>query len=112
MVAININKALLFDSVNKIVKEVNYDNELDTLYVYLGCDCVDTIRLDENHIIFVDDEGLIKEGDIVGWIVEYKGNRIMFAGSGLLVGDNFGMPADIKVENKRMNIQCFRASEK
>lgn len=107
MVALNLHKALLFDSDKKIVKEVDFDDQLDTLYVYLNCDCVDTIRLDKSHIIFVDDEGLLKPGQQCGWIVNYKGRKVVFVGSGLLVGDNFGMTKNIDIDKLELNIQCF-----
>lgn len=103
MIAPNITKAILFNAEKQSVEEVSYDGELDTLRVYLNCDLVDTIRLDGDHIIFVDDEGLLKESPI-GWAIEYKGNEIHFVGSGLLVGDSFGMNCSVSLNRKKLKV--------
>jgi hypothetical protein len=107
MIAPRLTKAILFDANEKTVKEVDYDGELDTLYVYLNCDLVDTIRLDQDHIIFVDDEGLLKDNPI-GWAVEYGGNQIHFVGSGLLVGDACGMDCSVSLDRRKLKIACLR----
>lgn len=107
MIAPNVTKAVLFNAQERLVKEVDYDGELDTLRVYLDCDLVDTIRLDRDHVVFVDDEGLLKDQEI-GWIIEYKGREIRFVGSGLLVGDACGMNCSVSLDRHKLKIGCCR----
>jgi hypothetical protein len=104
MIALNTKTALLFDHEKREVRFVEYDDTLESLYDFVSCDMVDTIRFDREHIIFVDDEGLFKNYDC-GFHIQYKGKQIEFVGSGLLVGDMCGstapltlIPSDLKVE--------------
>lgn len=87
MIATAHDTALLFNHKDGTAKFVPYDGDLDTLYRLLKVDMVDTIRLDQDHVVFVDDEGFYKEYS-VGFLLTYKGRQIKFVGSGLLVGDD------------------------
>ena len=107
MIALNEKTALLFDAGNQTARTVLYDGQsLDPLYKWLNCDLVDTIRIDRDHIIFVDDEGLWKNND-TGFRVSYKGKTIKFVGSGLLVGDRMGEVAPITLNFADLDIEVI-----
>ena len=107
MIALNEKTALLFDAGNQTARTVLYDGEnLDQIYGWLNCDLVDTIRLDREHIIFVDDEGLWKDQD-TGFRITYKGRTVKFVGSGLLVGDCMGNTAPIKLNFADLDIEVI-----
>ena len=107
MIALNTNTAILFNADKKTVSFEQFDGELDTLYKFLRCDLVDTIRLDRDHIVFVDDEGLLKNFH-AGWQIEYNGKKIDFVGSGLLVGDKFGETAPLSLIFSDLKIDFVR----
>jgi hypothetical protein len=107
MIAINKKTALLFDGVGKSVSFVEFDGDLNTLYMMLRCDLVDTIRLDKKHIFFVDDEGLFKNYGY-GFNVEYNGRMVSFVGSGLLVGDMCGETAPLDLNFGDLKIQFVK----
>jgi hypothetical protein len=90
MIALNERTAILFDAVNKTARLISYsddtDEQLKLLYKFIGCDLVDIIRLDRDHVIFVDDEGLWKNNR-VGFRIGYNGRNVTFVGSGILTGD-------------------------
>ena len=107
MIALNDKTALLFDAGNQIARLVTYDGEsLDPVYQWLNCDLVDTIRLDRNHIIFVDDEGHWKDQD-TGFRITYNGRTVKFVGSGLLVGDSPPNIAPIKLNFADLDIEVI-----
>ena len=55
-------KAILIDSVNREVKEVEIGKGIDEMYKFLQCDCFTIASyLDKQDAIFVDDEGLRTE---------------------------------------------------
>jgi hypothetical protein len=86
--------AIMFDHRTGDVWPVSYDGELKTLKILLSVKRVDTIRLDDNHVVFVDDEGMLKKLS-TGFALHYKDKTIKFAGSGLLVGDSCGQNAPV-----------------
>jgi hypothetical protein len=107
MIALNDKTALLFDAGNQTARLVTYDGKsLDPVYRWLNCDLVDTIRLDRDHIIFVDDEGLWKDQD-TGFRITYNNRTVKFVGSGLLVGDMMGNTAPIKLNFSDLDIEVI-----
>ena len=96
MIATASDTAILFNHRDGTAKLVPYDGELDTLYKLLDVDMVDTIRLDREHVIFVDDEGFYKQYK-TGFMLAYKKREIKFVGSGLLVGDDHGSNAALNI---------------
>jgi hypothetical protein len=107
MIALNDKTALLFDAGNQTARLVTYDGKsLDPVYQWLNCDLVDTIRLDRDHIIFVDDEGLWKDQD-TGFRITYNDRTVKFVGSGLLVGDMMGNTAPIKLNFSDLGIEVI-----
>lgn len=106
MIALANNTALLFDHRTETVRPVAYDGELHTLIRLLGVKMVDTIRLDSDHIIFVDDEGMVNQTP-VGFAVCFKGHRVQFAGSGLLTGDSYWQNAPILLNPSDLKISVL-----
>jgi hypothetical protein len=98
--------AILFNHRTEAVKPVSYDGELDTLRELLGVEYVDLIRLDDDHVVFVDDEGLLKNVS-TGFALHYKGKTVKFAGSGLLVGDSYGQSAPITLNFPDLKIDVL-----
>lgn len=109
MIAMANNTALLFDHKTETVRPVAYDGELHTLRQLLGVEIVDIIRLDSNHIIFVDDESMVNQTP-VGFAVCFNGHRVQFAGSGLLTGDSYGQnaPITLKLPDLKINVLNFK----
>ena len=99
--------AILFDHRTETVTPVSFDGKLKTLRILLRVKNVDTIRLDESHIIFVDDEGFFKKVK-TGFALTYNGHRIEFAGSGLLTGDVYGEDAPIKLNLSDLKIDVLK----
>jgi hypothetical protein len=96
MIATAHDTAILFNHKDGTAKLVTYDGELETLYKLLDVDLVDTIRLDREHVVFVDDEGFYKQYE-TGFMLTYKGKQTKFVGSGLLVGDDHGNNAALNL---------------
>jgi len=89
-------KAILIDSINKEVKEVEIGKGIDEMYKFLQCECFTVASyLDKQDAIFVDDEGLMKEQDN---FFTYEGAHQPFAGNGLIMGcDDEGESEDCKI---------------
>lgn len=79
-------KAILIDSTNQSVSEVQFDGELKSIYSYLNCSCFDVVRLGsvggKSQIGYVDDEGLYSQE----FGFSFNGN--IFAGNMLIVSDD------------------------
>ena len=84
-------KAILIDVVEKSVEEVEIDNYRE-ITSHLDCDMFTVGKVDMNTDVYVDDEGLIKEGyiDDEGYRHNLSGFRFsntqIFMGNGLVVG--------------------------
>jgi len=90
-------KAILIDSINKEVKEVEIGKGIDQMYEFLNCE-IFTIAsyLPKKDAIFVDDEGLMNGTDV---FFTYEGAHQPFAGNGLIMGcDNEGESVDCKID--------------
>ena len=90
-------KAILIDSINKEVKEVEIGKGIDEMYKFLNCE-IFTIAsyLPKNDVIFVDDEGLMNGTDT---FFTYEGAHQPFAGNGLIMGSNSkGESVDCKID--------------
>jgi len=90
-------KAILIDSINKEVKEVEIGKGIDEMYKFLNCE-IFTIAsyLPKNDAIFVDDEGLMNGTDT---FFTYEGAHQPFAGNGLIMGSNSkGESVDCKID--------------
>lgn len=76
-------KAILIDSENRTIKEVDHPGGIDSIYKYLNCDCFAVITLSEQEGIYVDDEGLLHDPQHFFKFVNYPQP---IAGNGLVVG--------------------------
>ena len=74
MIALAADTAILFDHKSGQAKVVQYDGQLDSLYKMLGVEMIDTIRVDRDHVIFVDDEGFYKQYK-TGFQIIYKDKK-------------------------------------
>jgi len=88
-------KAILIDSKNRQVKEVEIPKGIDAMYKLLECQYFTIATyLDGNDAIFVDDEGLMNGTDA---FFTYEGAHQPFAGNGLIMGsDENGESVDCK----------------
>ena len=89
-------KAILIDSINKEVKEVEIGKGIAEMYKFLNCECFTIASyLPKNDAIFVDDEGLMNGTDV---FFTYEGAHQPFAGNGLIMGcDDEGESVDCKI---------------
>ena len=78
-------KAILIDTKNKEVREVEHDDTLKNIYELVGCSTFDVQRIDNINSIYVDDEGLFVNSQRY---FKYQGdlNSIDLAGNGLVLG--------------------------
>ena len=90
-------KAILIDSINKEVKEVEIGKGIDEIYKFLQCECFTVgTYLPKEDAIFVDDEGLMNGTDV---FFTFEGAHQPFAGNGLIMGcDDMGESVDCKVD--------------
>jgi hypothetical protein len=103
----SIKAALLFDAKQETARLVQYDGELDTICELLRASAVDTIRVDKQHIILVDDEGFIKQLK-TGFRIKLGKRAVEFAGNGLLVGDLYGGNAPITLNIADLDIEVLK----
>ena len=103
----SIKAALLFDAKRETARLVQFDGKLDTLRELLGADSIDTIRVDKQHIIVVDDEGFLKQLK-TGFRVKHGKRAFEFAGNGLLVGDLYGGNAPITLNIADLDIEVLK----
>lgn len=97
-------KAYLIDSKAQTVEEVNYSTWHD-IAPLLGCDYFDVVRIQKDHIIYVDDEGLLKTVEN-GFI--WDGQEL--AGNGLIVGstpDGADTDCTLHIEEIQKHISFF-----
>lgn len=82
-----VHEAILIDPAERSISLISDQNEdLEAIYKTLNCDCICSVQMPFNHIMFLDDNGLIrpiKEVNKRGlfYITTY---RKPFAGRGLI----------------------------
>jgi hypothetical protein len=80
-------RALLIDPTARTVTEVEFSGGYKAVYPLIDCELFDVVAYDDDHSIYVDDEGLLK-GEADFWQLP---DRQPIAGKGLLVGfDDMG----------------------
>ncbi len=80
-------RAILIDPSNKTITEVDYNGDYQHIYALIGANCFDCVRIgdDEEHTIYVDDEGLYN-GKVQTGMFRYAGeNPAYLAGKGLIL---------------------------
>lgn len=78
-------KAIFIDSINKEIKEVEFEEELSSYYRLLNCSSIAAPSFDAKHDVVVDDEGLFNPISFFEIETEFAGE---YAGNGLIVGVN------------------------
>ncbi len=76
-------RAILIDAKNQTIKEVETKGDLQDMYKLIDCRLVDTVYGLDDHVIFVDDEGLYNS-DNEGRLQGFTLNGGFIAGNGLL----------------------------
>lgn len=79
-------KGIFIDVKNQTITETTILTGLIPIYKLLNCRVVDIIHLSDNSGIYIDDEGLLIDEDMVEGYFTIKGKGQFYAGSGLLVG--------------------------
>lgn len=90
-------KAILIDSINKQVKEIEIGKGIDEMYKFLNCQYFTIASyLNDGDAIFVDDEGLMNGTDV---FFTFEGAHQPFAGNGLIMGsDDDGESVNCKTD--------------
>jgi hypothetical protein len=78
-------KGIKIDVVKQTIEQILVENSLDGLYTALECDCIARARLNDNELIWLDDNGLIVDKPLGAFTI---GNSRPFSGHGLILGDN------------------------
>ena len=79
-------QGIFIDVKNQAITEKMILTGLKPIYELLNCQIVDIIHLSESSGIYVDDEGLLVDEDMVEGYFKINGKGQFYAGSGLLVG--------------------------
>ncbi len=95
-------RAILIDPFNRVITEVDISDDFKEIYKFLTNDMV-TVNIfttgmiwDNRDILYVDDEGLFKNGNPFFDIGRADGQPL--AGMGIIMGCNdFGESVDVKV---------------
>jgi hypothetical protein len=77
-------KAVLIDSKNRRVVDIEYDGDYKSIYRLIGCEAFDVVRGPHGDDIFIDDEGLLRiDKNTVFFSVPWYPTPL--AGSGLML---------------------------
>lgn len=93
-------KAIFINATEKTVTEVTVKNDLHAFYEKLQCDVIQTVPLDGEQVLIVDEEGKLKK-DSPGHF-RFRGSPTIIAGHALVVtdaGEDFG---DVRVSTGRV----------
>ena len=111
-------KAILIDVVNREIKEIDINNEneahiLVDLYKIIGCEMVEAVDVNENHTIFVDEEGLLTlrtDSQFFQW-----GDNDPLVGNGVIVGIDLEtgnvIPCTMEVEDVKEMVTFWNLRE-
>jgi len=81
-------KAILVDSNNKKIKEVEFSGNYKEICDFVDCDMFTVVTVDEENVMYVDDEGLLK-GATKFFKADFYHDQL--AGNGLIIGyDSMG----------------------
>jgi hypothetical protein len=106
-------KAILIDVINEEVKEVNYDDNIDTIYKHLKCSLFDVVHIGDKDTLYVDDEGLLNINEDSKFFVLFNSDLMQpIAGNGLILGSNFengeSIDTSFSVEYIRSIVKFFK----
>jgi hypothetical protein len=90
-------KAILIDTTNQSISEVDIKGDLNSWYETIKCDIVEVaVRLDNGDMILVDEEGLWKSPNLFFTYNHAEYMNYPFAGKGLVIGSNGEETSDVK----------------
>jgi hypothetical protein len=90
-------KAILIDTTNQTIVEVDIKGDLKSWYEAIKCDIVEiAVRLDNGDMILVDEEGLWKSPTMYFTYNHAEYMNYPFAGKGLVIGGNGEDTTDAK----------------
>jgi hypothetical protein len=90
-------RAILIDTNNKTIKEVEIEGDLASWYKLIKCDVVEiAVRMDNGDMILVDEEGLWKVPTSFFTFDYAEYTNYPFAGNGLIVGGDGEEVSDAK----------------
>lgn len=91
-------KAFLIDPLAKSIAAVEYNDTLEHMYQIIRCDLVDRVRLDADHLIWIDDGGMLVDDPGASGFFGIRGYPNPLCGRGLVIGDDgAGGNADVKI---------------
>ena len=107
MIALADTTALLLSHTDGKARFVEYDGQLETLRRLLGVEYVDADMLDRHNVLFYDEEFALKPYNLA-FKVGYKEKECIFAGSGLITGDEAGQNAPINLVFSDLKIEVIK----
>lgn len=81
-------RGIIIDPFTRTVTDVETSASLLDMYDLLQVDLITVVRIDEDHIMILDDEGLLKSKDTQAYFI--MGSSQPFAGRGLILCDDDG----------------------
>jgi hypothetical protein len=98
-------RGILIDPFKRTVTDVETDSSLDEIYSILDVGTITVVAFDREHVMFLDDEGLLKDKDEQAYF-HLKGADQPFAGRGLIFADNYGdnRAATVSLEKVRDSV--------
>ena len=106
-------KAILIDVKNQEVKEVEHDNTIENIYNHVDCRTFTVVKIDKFNVIFVDDEGLLKENLYFSYSALHHLRHFELAGNGLILGvDDEGnsVPTTLTVDEVKDKVSWLPAN--
>ena len=89
-------KGILIDVENEQIKFVEVGKDIDAIYEQINCDCFTVINIENDDVIYVDDEGLFKLNEDSKFFY-LEGSHQPIVGNGLILGtDDEGDSVDAK----------------
>ena len=93
-------KSIHINPFDQTIKEVDVLDNLEDIYNLLGCRTMDAVGIDESNVLYIDDEGLLKDEQRY-----FNINGRNLAGNGLVMGFNDeGDTIDTTLKTEDLNI--------
>lgn len=84
-------RAIVINPEDRTVSERQIEPTLGALYDVIGASCVDTIRIAQGPVVWVDDEGLL-QGRTHGWVPVGWGSQPIMGAGVITAIDRYGDP--------------------
>ena len=112
-------RVILIDPFEERVKEMQIENDLNTIYQTLGCDLITITSMEGKDYrldLILDDEGLLKNPEMQKYF-KYKLFSQPFAGRGLLTssdreGNCASVPDRVRAEDIEKDIIWYKPEQK